>query len=467
MKKFGFLVVLFLCVLAFPGIGHAASGTHINLDGKQLNLKKEKQVQVVQNTVLIPIRVVMEELGYNVGWNNKTSTVTIQQSGKTIKLVVGSKTATVDGVKKTLSAAPMIKNGTSFVPLRFVGEETGLKVNWDQKTKTVYLITPINGGGNTTLPGSNSGNSSGSNESQDNLAAVSGITFTENRLVVSVEGSVTPKMSTLTSPNRIVMDLPNTKFADSFPAGYPLSAQQTGELDISGYPVASKVRYSLYNSSPSTIRIVLDLNKAKSYDLINLNDGLIILDLNKADSPGNSGSGKKLVVIDAGHGGSDPGAISVTKKKEKDFNLAVVLKVEKLLKKEPNINYVLTRNSDTYPSLSERVKIANDLNADLFVSVHGNSGSSAATGVETYYTRGDSAALAKIMHKYLVKATGLPDRKVRTASLHVTRETKMPAVLLEGGFLSNKGDEAQMFTDSFQQRVAEGIVAGIKEYFGY
>ncbi|MNI68686.1 N-acetylmuramoyl-L-alanine amidase AmiB precursor [compost metagenome] len=70
------------------------------------------------------------------------------------------------------------------------------------------------------------------------------------------------------------------------------------------------------------------------------------------------------------------------------------------------------------------------------------------------------------MHKHLVAATGLSDRKVRYSSLHVTRETVMPAVLLEVGYLSNAGDEALMYTEQFQQRVAEGIVAGIKEYLG-
>jgi N-acetylmuramoyl-L-alanine amidase len=116
--------------------------------------------------------------------------------------------------------------------------------------------------------------------------------------------------------------------------------------------------------------------------------------------------------------------------------------------------------------LSDRSNLANKLNADIFVSIHGNSGPSTATGVETFYTRSDSAQLAKVMHKYLVQSTGLADRKVKTQSLHVTRETKMPAVLLECGFLSNSNDESKMFTEQFQDSVANGIVKGIKEYFG-
>lgn len=127
---------------------------------------------------------------------------------------------------------------------------------------------------------------------------------------------------------------------------------------------------------------------------------------------------------------------------------------------------VLTRSDDTFLALAERVKVAQKINADIFISIHANSGPAAATGVETYYSRSVSKELANIMHKYLVQTSGLKDRGVKMASLHVTRETTMPAVLLEGGFLSNKSDEAVLFTENFQNNVAKGIVAGIKEYLG-
>ncbi|MNJ59194.1 Sporulation-specific N-acetylmuramoyl-L-alanine amidase [compost metagenome] len=134
--------------------------------------------------------------------------------------------------------------------------------------------------------------------------------------------------------------------------------------------------------------------------------------------------------------------------------------------KESKIDLVLTRDSDTYPTLQERAKLANDLNADIFISIHANAGSATATGVETYYTRSESLSLANVMHKHLVSSSGLTDRKVRTKNLHVTRETKMPAVLLEFGYLSNKSDDALLATEEFRNRVAEGVAQGIKEYLG-
>lgn len=451
----------------FPGMGQAASNTSIYLDGKALNLPENGEVQIVKGNVMIPIRVVVEELGFNVNWDKVTRTVTIQQSDTTMKLVVDNKMATVNENQVKLLVAPILKGDTTLVPLRFISEQVGLTVQWNNETKSVYLITPESGSGNGS--GGNDDSNNGSTPDVDvNLASIGGISFSDNKLMIASDKNVTPSILKLTGPDRLVVDLPNAKFADTFSNGQMLDDSMNGYIDVEGYPDVSKIRYSLFSNSPSTIRVVIDLTKSMNYELINDNDGLITVDLNSDSSnpsvPG--GSGRKLVVIDAGHGGSDPGAISVTKKKEKDFNLAIALKVEQLLKNETEFDYVLTRSSDTYPTLKDRVKIANDLNADIFISIHANSGSATASGVETYYTRKESIALANVMHKHLVSSSGLTDRKVRSKSLHVTRETKMPAVLLECGYLSNPKDDAVLYSESFQNSVADGVIKGIKEYLG-
>ncbi|WP_433946498.1 N-acetylmuramoyl-L-alanine amidase [Paenibacillus sp. SN-8-1] len=502
MKKLGFLAFLFFFLLALPGQGHAASGdTHIKLDGREIKLAKGSQVQEISGSVLVPIRVVVEEMGYSVNWDSKTGKVSIKQGNKTLDLTINKKTAQVNGTKITMPAAPLLKGDITYVPLRFVSEQTGVNVVWDNKLKTVFLTTPDSqsgsgsgsnsgagtgdvsanptpvpvpdGSSGSGTPNGNSGKVTGGTTGQSTstaLASINGVSFSDNRLIVAMDGKAVTKVSKLTNPDRIVVDIVNAKFSDSFLSNQPLDNSGQGNLQVTDYPDVKQVRYSLFNNNPSTVRLVLDLSYSKNYELLNAGDGLIIVDLNKDSSkpvtpPG--GSGKKLVVIDAGHGGQkDPGAISLSGKYEKTFTLAVVLKVQELLKNEPDIDFVLTRSDDTYPTLSDRVKIANDLNADIFVSVHGNSAVATATGSETYYTRPDSIELANVMHKYLVEATGLPDRKVRQKSLQVTRETKMPAVLLEVGYLSNKNDEPLMYDDAFQERVAEGIVAGIKEYLG-
>lgn len=465
MKKrslLGFMLFVMM-MFVFPQIGQAAEGnTSIYLDGKALEISKNAQVQNMNGTIMIPIRVVVEELGFNVNWEKQTRTVTIQQSGNEVKLVVDQSTATVNGNAVALQVAPKLITDTVIVPLRFVSEQLGLTVAWDNQTKTVSLVTPPPVSQPEPDPDSNAGSNNGIDAA---LTHVQGISFQNNQLMIAVDKNVTPNVFKIANPDRIVVDLPNSFFASTFGDNQYLDSGYSGYFDVNEYPDVAKIRYSLFNNNPSTLRVVIDLNNAKNYELINT-DGLITVNLIDSISLPPAGNGNKIVVLDAGHGGSDPGAISVTKKKEKDFNLAVTLKVYELLLKESKIEVVLTRDSDTYPTLPERAKLANDLNADIFISIHANAGSATASGVETYYTRSESLALANVMHKHLVSSSGLTDRKVRTKNLHVTRETKMPAVLLEFGYLSNKSDDALLATEDFRNRVAEGVAQGIKEYLG-
>src|SRR5690606_10309138 len=105
------------------------------------------------------------------------------------------------------------------------------------------------------------------------------------------------------------------------------------------------------------------LRRSASYTLTDNGDGILTVALTEDPQ---AQDGKPIVAIDPGHGGSDPGAISVTKKHEKQFNLALGLKVEQLLKQEPGLEVVLTRKDDHALSLQERVQLAHDANADLF-----------------------------------------------------------------------------------------------------
>ncbi|WP_342506507.1 N-acetylmuramoyl-L-alanine amidase [Sporosarcina sp. FSL K6-2383] len=158
------------------------------------------------------------------------------------------------------------------------------------------------------------------------------------------------------------------------------------------------------------------------------------------------------VVIDPGHGGEDVGATGASGQYEKDFTFAVSKKVEKLLEQEPGIQVFMTRTDDSFISQESRYrpKYANELNADVFVSIHGNTFTdSNVTGTETYYYHKNSQTLAKIIQKHVVEATGFRDRGVMEQGLFVVKDTKMPAVLIEVGYLTNAHDEFQMWTDDF------------------
>ncbi|RRJ66249.1 AMIN domain-containing protein [Paenibacillus oralis] len=510
MKKIGFFLFAWLFLLGLPGLSHAASsGTHIYLDGQELVQPENAQAGIVHGSVMVPIRVIVEGLGYDVNWDKANSTLTIKQGETNLKLKIGEETSVVDERKVKLNGAPFLQGDTTLVPLRFVGEQMGLNVSWNNESKSAYLYSPVGGSADGVLPGHVSGAAASDDEikvpadepGQDSTytpsnddegmtadtreeegkdgtesevtdpALITGISFGENRLMFAVSGSVEPNAFTMTGPDRIVVDVPNAGFDESFLKQYPLDESNKGELAVTGYPDVSKIRYSLYSAEPGTVRFVIDLNRSSQFKVTNNGDGLVTVDLTADAVNGGwdfGADGKPIVVIDAGHGGTQPGATSITKRQEKDFTLAVALKVQALLEQETEFDFVMTRDSDVTLSLQDRVKIANDIGADVFVSIHGNSIDPPAnpSGSETYYTREESIPLANVMHSHLVQATGLADRKVRYSSLHVTRETTMPAVLLEVGYLSNKNDESLMYTEELQQRVAEGIVAGIKEYLG-
>jgi N-acetylmuramoyl-L-alanine amidase len=139
-------------------------------------------------------------------------------------------------------------------------------------------------------------------------------------------------------------------------------------------------------------------------------------------------------------------------------------KVSELLEKEQDIEVIMTRKDDTFLELKERVAVANEAKADLFLSIHGNKFTNATiSGVETYYSRKESLPFANVVHRHALAGTGFKDRNVRQSDFYVIKHTTMPAVLLEVGYLSNKDEEALMYQDDFQSRVAASIVAAIEE----
>lgn len=181
----------------------------------------------------------------------------------------------------------------------------------------------------------------------------------------------------------------------------------------------------------------------------------------------------KTIVIDAGHGGTAPGAISVNGIKEKDINLQVSLKLERYLS-SLGYNVLMTRYGDQNPGILERANFANSVNADLFVSVHSNSHTNREIkGLQVLYCpqfdskvkTGDQYPFAKAIFDAVLAATGAEDKGIiKRADLPVVRETKMPAVLVEIGFLSNAEEELMIMNELYQNKIVEGMVTGIQNY---
>ncbi len=173
-----------------------------------------------------------------------------------------------------------------------------------------------------------------------------------------------------------------------------------------------------------------------------------------------------LVCIDPGHGGHDPGAVGIHGTKESDITLKISLLLAKYLS-ELKINSILTRQEDIFIPLSSRAKIANQHNADLFVSIHCNAAFNRnALGAETYHfpASEEGKKLAVNVQNSLVQSTGLIDRGVKDMSFQVLRQTKMPAILVEVAFISNQYEEWMLGNETFQKMCAQAIAEGIEKY---
>ena len=171
------------------------------------------------------------------------------------------------------------------------------------------------------------------------------------------------------------------------------------------------------------------------------------------------------VFIDPGHGGYDNGAVQ-NGVLEDEINLQISQKIEAKLKAK-GVQVKMSRYDDTYLSLTQRSRMANNWGSDIFVSIHQNSAtSSSANGIETYYysSRQDSRELATEIQNDLIKATNAVNRGVKTANYSVIQTARMSSNLVECGFISNPTEAKNLSSSSYQDKVAEGIVNGIMEY---
>lgn len=185
---------------------------------------------------------------------------------------------------------------------------------------------------------------------------------------------------------------------------------------------------------------------------------------------GNSSSEKiltgKTIVIDAGHGGEDIGASGQNGTNEKDVTLIMVKNIQNELNKRTGAKVILTRNDDVKVPLADRVKIAEETNADLFVSIHFDAFfTNEVEGITSYYNKKSDELLAALIQDYIFK-NGLDarNRGVSLGDYYVLRENSRPAILLELGYISNSIDEARMASREFQTNITSSIVDGMIDY---
>ena len=212
--------------------------------------------------------------------------------------------------------------------------------------------------------------------------------------------------------------------------------------------------------------------------LILLLAGLIVVSRNLGNyvSSGKIKRAKNTVVIDAGHGGADPGKVGINKAEEKDINLKIAKKVKKILEKK-GIKVIMTREDDTMlaknsngsqkvQDMKERVKLINGAVPEFAVSIHQNSyHDEAIHGAQVFYYKHSSEGeqLAAVMQKALLSIDKDNRRQPKADdTYYLLKRTEVPTIIVECGFLSNHEEAEKLVTDEYQKQVAEAIVKGIE-----
>lgn len=288
-----------------------------------------------------------------------------------------------------------------------------------------------------------------------------------SRFVISISGdrpikNATVKTFMLKNPERLTLDIANASLARTLD-------------DIS---VANEIVRNIRTGQKDSgiVRVVLDLTRPVGFNTQqgDTPDKLAI----SLDLPKGAGGllSQKTIVIDPGHGGSQPGAVGCTGAFEKNYTLAIATRLQKALS-DAGACALMTRKGDETLGLGARVDVARRNAADIFVSIHINSCQvrGAISGIETFHHGydGSGMALAQCVHSEIMAVTDLRDLSVKSDykiynnGFQVLRDSSaagIPAILVEVGFINNPNDESKISDPTFQQQIAEAITKGLKAY---
>ena len=412
---------------------------------------------------LIPVRAIAEPLGAEVLWMEDTRQVLLFREEDTIVLTLGSAAALVNGRETELPgrvpAQILRTNGSdrTMVPLRFVSEQLDAQVVWDAETYTAAVTAELPQPEPAPDP-----------EPQLPAGELTEITYDFSGRAVTLHLTAAPNYILTDLGDRVVVDL----------LGFTCEYDSLSLSD----PVAHEVRSAphgegLHEGYEHVARVVLDLGEEASLDnnvQIQADmDGYTMRFVFRDSDPDRlpeplprPETRAFIVALDAGHGGKETGAI-YEDILEKDITLPIALNVEKLLR-EAGVQVVMTRTSDQFVGLYERAGMANSAGADVFVSIHANASgtdrSFAGTFTYHYPVSKEGERLAKFVQKATVMAAGSRVRGTLSNNYVVVRETKMPACLVETGFMSNHDELMRLIDPVYQERLAQGIAQGILDY---
>lgn len=484
------MLVLLLTMIMAMGVVNVyadSNGPTLVLDGEVL---ETPDPPVIRNgRTLLPAKILFETMGGTVSWNNDLRETTIELNDTVVQLRIDNPVALVDGVEMTMDVPPTIINSRTYVPVNFAATNLGCEVLWDAVNRIVTVNSPVKDTNIMNIEVLEAGNTI--------RVQISGDEIIHNYRVVAFE-----------NPDRIVIDVRN--------ATLRFNGGASGGLGISN-EIFSNVRFSQFDKG--IVRAVVDLSVQQAPQVTVSPDKLKLFvdfsvdgeplhgfeeiidapsdepDVDETDLPEEEEPADdletlglpeldwkmqgKLIVIDPGHGGVDSGSLAYDgngKREEniilmeKEKNLEVALRLNELLQLA-GANTYMTRTDDTGIGIYDRPEIANQMSAALFVSVHNNSNDSEGpNGTEVHYAVKDSEAdhgfttkaVATAVMDELENSMGLLRRGVKKSPSYVVlRCTEMPAIIIEGAFISNPSDLEYMMSDTFVNDYALGAARGI------
>lgn len=368
---------------------------------------------------------------------------------------VATANVVVNGYNLKSRYAPYVDGNRTFVPIRELTELMGADVQWDQGTKSVRIRL----------------------RNQDVKLKINSSVVYVNNKKMQMDKQSTPRLTQYVRQNGDYKTMVPLRFLSEnlgFNVQWNNAARQASvsngsvqapqkRVNQTNKPAAQpKPQVKKPNTAPANKPSVAVQDKGSNQIEVP----------RRVEKPKN---GKPTVVIDPGHGGKDSGAIGVDRSMEKTWALKTAQRVEGLLRQQ-GYQVIMTRTRDEYIQLAERARIANDANADIFLSIHFNSGGSEKPrGVEVLYASennvslkkqaGDQRRLANEVLKSVLKETGMSSRGIKNRpELAVLRLTKMNAALVEGGFMSNPDEMDIIKSDAYLDKLARGIVNGIVNF---
>lgn len=521
MKRVELILIMLLCMLIqyvpanamtleYDGGIHEYDGSIFTLIVNDSVLNPPLSPIIFNDHALVPVREIFEELGAEVDYENETRKVDVIKDEYTVSLAINDNVAYINGEKTVIpdGVAPKLISEyggetKTMVPVRFISESIGLDVDFDEEHGAI-LVESSNydfGKPEKTEPPAPKKASITDIEcwAEDN---------TEYRIAVSADRALKGFDSfTMKNPDRLVIDMYgatyNNAFSDKTVNKIGIDKVRFGENDERARIVVDSSRiedYYIEKKSDREIEVVITTSEEREVKTpapvstkkpIRTMTPIVTPNTKPTSAPSviatptptpqpkkvvgykNLDNSEKLIVLDAGHGGTDSGAVGYLNGNqvlEKNLTLEITKKVKERLE-ERGYKVSMTRTGDTLPSLVERPTQANAEDAAVFVSIHINSVANApeANGTEVYYAESNngndykvnSKTLAQNILTRMMKYMKNTNRGVKTAEHAVTKRCNMPASLVEVGFITNPTEVYNMTTEEYQYKAAQGITEGI------